>query len=293
MRQRVDAGEVYPYDADRAMSLEPGIPAPARPRHRRALLLVLSLLASSAIAAPGARCAGTEPDAGSSPPERPLVRLKRADAWLGLATIAGVGAAAFADHELRERALATDGRGARRLARAVQPLGAPEVVGPVILMGYLAGRALGRPALAGASARIGIPVAVAAAATGAIKLAVGRVRPEDSAEESDPYQPFSGHASFPSGHAALAFATATALDRETSAGWVPWVAYPLAALVGWSRVRDDKHWTSDVVAGAVLGTWTAAKAHHVLREREGRSGRLGIRVEGRSGTIRAAVRLSY
>ena len=268
-----------------------------------ALPIILWLLAVGAgvMAPSGASCAGDVPGSTSARPleparerlRRPLVRLGRADAWFGLATMVGVGAAAFADHELRERALATDGRGARRLARAVQPLGAPGVVGPVILVGYVAGRVLGHPALARASVRVGIPVAVAGAAAGALKLTVGRVRPEDSVAESDPYQPFSGHASFPSGHAALAFATATALDRETRAGWVPWVAYPLAALVGWSRVRDDQHWTSDVVAGAALGAWTAAKTYDALREREGRSGRLGIHVDGRSGALHAAVRLSY
>jgi len=264
---------------------------------------MLSLLAWGAgvMAPSGASCAGDDRGSNSARPiepererlRRPLVPLGRADAWFGLATMVGVGAAAFADHELRERALATDGRGARRLARAAEHLGSPEVVGPVILVGYVAGRALGRPALAGASARVGISVAAAGVAAGALKLAVGRVRPVDSGAESDPYQPFSGHASFPSGHAALAFAAATALDRETPAGWVPWVAYPLAALVGWSRVRDDQHWTSDVVAGAALGVWTSAKTYDALREREGRSGRLGIHVDGRGGTHRAAVQLSY
>jgi len=289
------------------MSPEPNLLVLARRRRGPALPLILSLLAAGAgVMAPSrASCAGDDPGsnsarsvepAGESTSERPrgpLLRLGRADAWFGLAAMVGVGAAAFADHELRERALATDGRRARRLAHAAEHLGSPEVVGPVILVGYVAGRALGRPALAGASARVGIPVAAAAVAAGAIKLAIGRVRPEDAAGESHPYQPFSGHDSFPSGHAALAFATATALDRETRAGWVPWVAYPLAALVGWSRVRDDKHWTSDVVAGAALGAWTAAKTYDAVREWEGRSGRLGIQIDGRGGALRTAVRFSY
>ena len=111
--------------------------------------------------------------------------------------------------------------------------------------------------------------------------------------EADPYQPFSGHASFPSGHSSLAFATATALDRETEAGWVPWVVYPIAGLVAWSRVHDDKHWTSDVVAGAALGAWTAAKTHDVLRERDRRAGRLGLWLGSGPGATRAAVRLSF
>ena len=288
------------------MSPEPSPLALERRRRRPALPLILSLLGLGAgvMVPSGATCAGDDPGSTSARtvetgeplgerPRQPLVRLGRADAWFGLATAIGVGAAAFADHELRERALATDGDGARRLARGAEHLGSPEVVGTAILVGYVAGRALGRPALAGASARVGIPVAAAAVAAGAIKLAIGRVRPEDAAGESHPYQPFSGHDSFPSGHAALAFATATALDRETRAGWVPWVAYPLAALVGWSRVRDDKHWTSDVVAGAALGAWTAAKTYDAVREWEGRSGRLGIQIDGRGGALRTAVRFSY
>jgi len=289
------------------MSPEPNLLVLARRRRGPALPLILSLLAAGAgVMAPSrASCAGDDPGsnsarsvepAGESTSERPrgpLLRLGRADAWFGLAAMVGVGAAAFADHELRERALATDGRRARRLAHAAEHLGSPEVVGPALLLTWAAGRAFDRPRVAAVGRRIGLPVAAAVMVVGVVKVPVGRVRPEDSDTESDPWQPFSGHASFPSGHAAIAFATATAVDRETRAGWVPWVAYPLAALVGWSRVRDDQHWASDVVAGAALGVWTAAKTHDALREREGRSGRLGIQVEGRGGALRAAVRLSY
>lgn len=273
------------------MSSEPRLSSLVHPRRRLAFRLIAALIAMGALAAPAATRADTE--ARPEREERPPVHLTRADAWFGVASIVGVGAAAFADHELRERALSTDGDGARHLARAAQPLGRPEVLGSAILLSYLVGRALDRPRLASASARVGIPVAVAALATGGLKLAVGRVRPEDSAAESDPYQPFSGHASFPSGHSSLAFATATALARETEAAWVPWVAYPIAALVGWSRVHDDKHWASDVVAGAALGAWTAAKTHDALRDRAGRAGGLGLRLDGGGGTLRTAVRLSF
>jgi hypothetical protein len=72
-------------------------------------------------------------------------------------------------------------------------------------------------------------------------------------------RPFSGHDPFPSGRTTIAFAADSALDRETSARWVPWVAYPIAGVVGWSRIRQDRHWTSDVVAGALLGLWSADK----------------------------------
>jgi len=38
-----------------------------------------------------------------------------------------------------------------------------------------------------------------------------------------------------------------------------WIAYPLASLVGLSRINVDVHWASDVFAGAALG-WAVGKA---------------------------------
>jgi membrane-associated phospholipid phosphatase len=41
---------------------------------------------------------------------------------------------------------------------------------------------------------------------------------------------------------------------ESDRAWVGAAAYGLAGVTAWSRVRADRHWTSDVVAGAVIGT---------------------------------------
>jgi membrane-associated phospholipid phosphatase len=60
--------------------------------------------------------------------------------------------------------------------------------------------------------------------------------------------------SFPSGHTATAFALATVVSLQyRHAGWVPAVAYTLAAGVGLSRIALDKHWASDVLVGAAVG----------------------------------------
>jgi len=87
-----------------------------------------------------------------------------------------------------------------------------------------------------------------------LKTAVGRVRPALA-----PFAVFSGYA-FPSGHATAAAAVWAAAALVFGRGRSRWiratlagVAVGLAVLVGCSRVFLGAHWTSDVVAGLVLG----------------------------------------
>ena len=76
---------------------------------------------------------------------------------------------------------------------------------------------------------------------------------------------------FPSGHAGMAFAAAAAVTSETSKWWpnstwyVAPVMYGGAALVAISRMYDNRHWASDVVMGAAIGTFSGLKVvryHH-------------------------------
>jgi len=60
--------------------------------------------------------------------------------------------------------------------------------------------------------------------------------------------------SFPSGHTAAAFALATVVSLQyRHSFWAGAVSYSVAAAVGLSRMALDKHWLSDVVAGAAIG----------------------------------------
>lgn len=72
--------------------------------------------------------------------------------------------------------------------------------------------------------------------------------------------------SFPSGHAAsaAAFATGAALELPASAA----VLAPLAAAVGYSRVRVGVHHVSDVVAGAAFGAGAALATRYWWPVRE-------------------------
>jgi membrane-associated phospholipid phosphatase len=93
-----------------------------------------------------------------------------------------------------------------------------------------------------------------------LKWIVGRRRPVIVAAPFD-FHPFARglgglvHAesglSFPSGHAALAFATATCLAAALPR-WAP-AFFLVACAVGAERVLENAHYLSDVVAGAGVG----------------------------------------
>jgi undecaprenyl-diphosphatase len=68
--------------------------------------------------------------------------------------------------------------------------------------------------------------------------------------------PMPGSASFPSGHAASAFAFAHAVGRHLPALTVP--VGLLATAVAYSRVHTGVHYPGDVVIGSVTGAGTAA-----------------------------------
>ena len=78
----------------------------------------------------------------------------------------------------------------------------------------------------------------------ALKYTVKRMRPDGSEMTS-----------FPSGHSARAFASAAILSKEY--GWrSPWFSiggYTVAAATAVMRVMNDRHWMSDIAAGAALG----------------------------------------
>jgi len=71
-------------------------------------------------------------------------------------------------------------------------------------------------------------------------------------ETSRRSRPEGGGFSFPSGHTAMSFASATVLQQEF--GWKVGIpAYAVASYVAASRVQMKRHYLSDVTFGAALG----------------------------------------
>lgn len=70
--------------------------------------------------------------------------------------------------------------------------------------------------------------------------------------------------SYPSGHAAMAFAVATALAL-TYRRWWAWLAtFSIASLIALSRVYLGLHYPSDIFGGAVVGIGAGAACYGVL-----------------------------
>jgi hypothetical protein len=93
---------------------------------------------------------------------------------------------------------------------------------------------------------------VSALVTSTLKVTVGRARPSQTADKTD-FHPFQGDQSFPSGHTTEAFAVASVISAHYDSPWVDTAAYSVATLVGYARHEHNMHWTSDIVAGAVIG----------------------------------------
>ena len=137
----------------------------------------------------------------------------------------------------------------------------------VIFLPYLE---LGAVALAGVESRndrintlliIAKGEAIMLASTFAVKYLRGETRPNQM-----------DNLSFPSGHTAQAFLAASIVHTEfrDKSQWYGVGAYTIATSVAALRMINDKHWQSDVVAGAGFGILSAHLAYLSHRNRWGR-----------------------
>jgi membrane-associated phospholipid phosphatase len=161
-----------------------------------------------------------------------------------------------ADYEIHERLSRTNERRPWSKTASIAGYVVPTVV-PAAL--WLGGMAAHDREITGAGAATVQAVIVSMSTTALLKLATGRPRPavDESIDDRDAprtFEPFQRISAWPSGHATGATtvaATLTAYYPEKP--WIPLLGYPVALAIGLGMIDLDGHWTSDVVAGTLIG----------------------------------------
>ncbi|MEP6780315.1 MAG: phosphatase PAP2 family protein [Gemmatimonadaceae bacterium] len=193
---------------------------------------------------------------------RDLLHVGGAAAGVGLISLLDEGAAKAIQRPSLHRSSFV-----RNSANAVQIAGDPGALAISVSL-YVVGVASHRPGLADASLHATESIAVSGAITQLLKLSVGRERPNLSADQNAfAFHPAKGYKadfnSFPSGHTTAAFAAATAFSDELrrthpqAARIASPALYSIATLVGVARMYNNRHWLSDVAAGALIGHFVA------------------------------------
>jgi hypothetical protein len=99
-------------------------------------------------------------------------------------------------------------------------------------------------------------VCYAGAVTTILKFVIGRARPyTDKGIASYKLFNFTDNSfySMPSGHVTMAFSVSTVLANNVKSEWLKALCYVPAVATCVSRVYQNQHWTSDVLAGAAIG----------------------------------------
>jgi membrane-associated phospholipid phosphatase len=184
--------------------------------------------------------------------------------------LAGIGGALYVEDE-KIRDLAQDHKNSflDNLALAGAQIGYPYCVGVAAMWGGT-GYLMKNEKMKATSVLSLESFLVADTISVSFKFATGRARPKRD-KGSTSYLPFSfdmSDTAFPSGHATAIFSIASVFADQYESRWAGVLAYGLACLSAWERISDDKHWASDVFAGAVLGTVVGKSVVYLDRQRD-------------------------
>ena len=241
--------------------------------HRSALILATAFAAYAAPLAPVVRA---QPADTTGISHEPLFTAQ--DAWIAAGFAAATLAARPVDNYFAERlqnVRSKENRVLENMAAFFEWMGTP---GPYYIGPALYG--IGRIAKNRDMADLGLhgteALYLGMGIVGLLKGAVGRARPLVEPRDPNNYGFGRGwkddhYRSFPSGHALSGFAAAAAVTAETSRWWPEYrwligtVMYGGATGIAVSRMYHNKHWASDVIVGAAIGTFAGLKVvryHH-------------------------------
>lgn len=203
-------------------------------------------------------------DIPASKPKHPY--LLRNAAYVAAGATAWVTAYAWVDEPLQQFSQSHRSRVVNTVADLMQPLGRQRNLAPVAGAALLGGLMLKDQKLQKVGTLTLGSIVVNALATSALKSSFGRHRPSNTSENHIFDAPFSNkrNTSLPSSHTSTAFAVATSVATVyKDHKFVPPLAYGVATLVGLSRINDNMHWASDVLAGAAVGYLSAKVANRL------------------------------
>lgn len=109
-------------------------------------------------------------------------------------------------------------------------------------------------------------LAIAAVVTEGLKVTINRDRPYIKYPNKIFSNSTENDRSFPSGHASVAFATATTLTLEFKKWYVAVPAYAWAAGVSYSRLYLGEHYPTDIIGSAVVGCGSAVLSHWLSKK---------------------------
>lgn len=138
---------------------------------------------------------------------------------------------------------------ADRWFEAGEQLGDATIPFAIALVSYSVGKCFDSPKTVSFASDLFRANVINGILTTSMKVGINRKRPDGA-----PY-------GFPSGHTSHAFTTAGVI-RSHYGPWLGFLSGGIAAYIGVSRLQENKHYVSDVIGGAILGSYVAYKITH-------------------------------
>ncbi|HEV7387915.1 MAG TPA: phosphatase PAP2 family protein [Gemmatimonadaceae bacterium] len=184
----------------------------------------------------------------------------------------GIVVSAALDPEVREWAQREHSHSLNSLAKSVNRLGTARTLVPGMALTYGAALLTHHESLASGTLKTAAAYIASDLAESALKPIIGRERPhvEGNSHRFHPFTTNGDWHSLPSAHVAHIAAIAQAVSMQTNSTPVTAVCSGLVALVGWDRVYEDQHWTSDVTATIALTGAVSRSVVHWLESRGAR-----------------------